>query len=107
MSDTTAMAREFTRAAFHNFGLSDARLDEYATIFAELMDHTTEAANARIAELEAERDRLKAALKPLASLIKFEQFETNIVAENDLITCVVRVGDIEAARATLSGEGVT
>ncbi len=56
--------------------------------------------------LKAERDRLKAALEPFALLKKFEQFRTSLVAENALITVVVRVGDIKTAIAALSGEGV-
>ncbi len=55
---------------------------------------------ARIAELEA-------ALQPFAKLKKVEQAQTNVVLENDLITVIVRVGDITAACAALSGEGVT
>ncbi len=56
--------------------------------------------------LSAERDMLKAALEPFALLKKFEQFRTSLVAENALITVVVRVGDIKTAIAALSGEGV-
>ncbi len=75
-------------------------------------------AKARIAELEAklrqsgqdlasvvnDKTRLEAALRPFAHLKKVEQARTAVIAEDDLITVVVRVGDIEAARAALSGE---
>ena len=53
---------------------------------------------------KSERDRLKEALRPFARLTKVEQARTDVIAENDLITVVVRVGDITAARAALSGE---
>ncbi len=55
------------------------------------------AENARIAELES-------ALRPFTKLRKVEQFKTAVLVEDDLITVVVRVGDIKAALAALSGE---
>ncbi len=64
------------------------------------------AVNLRHAEARARIAELEAALKPFSFLTKLEQIKTDIVAENDLITVVVRVGDIDAARAALSGEGV-
>ncbi len=45
-----------------------------------------------------ERDRLKAALRPFAFLAKLEQVKTAVIAEDDLITVVVRASDIENAK---------
>ncbi len=59
------------------------------------------AAFRKIAALEARIADLEAALRPFARLTKVEQARTAVLAENDMITVVVRVGDIEAARAAL------
>ncbi len=63
-----------------------------------------ETVNTAYAKALSRNAALEVALRPFARLTKVEQARTSIVSTDDLITVVVRVGDIEAARAALSGE---